>query len=285
VWYLWDSMNHLELDAFLRQALAEDIGPGDLTTEAIVPAGARARGVVRVKEAGVIAGLEVAARVFALLDPGSRWRARAADGDWIASAPRDVAEVEGSARALLSGERVALNLLQRLSGIATAARRAVEVAGGRLTILDTRKTTPGLRMLEKWAVRLGGARNHRFALYDGVLIKDNHIRAAGGLAEAVRRVRAGVPPGLKIEVEASTLAEVTEAVAAGADIVLLDNMPPAAMREAVAAIGGRARTEASGGITLANLADVAATGVDYASLGALTHSAPALDISLKLVAP
>lgn len=278
-------MNDLELDAFLRRALAEDIGHGDVTTEAIVPAGARARGVVRVKASGVIAGLDVAARVFALLDPASAWRAEAADGDWIGDVPHDVAEVSGSARALLSGERVALNLLQRLSGIATAARRAVEAAGGRLTILDTRKTTPGLRMLEKWAVRLGGASNHRFALFDGVLIKDNHIRAAGSLGEAVRRARARVAPALRIEVEASTLAEVEEAVRSGADIILLDNMTPAQMREAVAAIGGRARTEASGGITLANLAEVAATGVDYASMGSLTHSAPALDISLKLVEP
>jgi nicotinate-nucleotide pyrophosphorylase (carboxylating) len=209
----------------------------------------------------------------------------AADGDWIEDVPQDVAEVAGSARALLAGERVALNLLQRLSGIATASRRAVEAAGGRLTILDTRKTTPGLRMLEKWAVRLGGASNHRFALFDGVLIKDNHIRAAGSLGEAVRRARARVAPALRIEVEASTLAEVEEAVRSGADIILLDNMTPAQMREAVAAIGGRARTEASGGITLANLAEVAATGVDYASMGSLTHSAPALDISLKLVEP
>ncbi len=278
-------MNDLELDAFLRRALAEDIGHGDVTTEAIVPAGARARGVVRVKASGVIAGLDVAARVFALLDPASAWRAEAADGDWIGDVPHDVAEVSGSARALLSGERVALNLLQRLSGIATASRRAVEAAGGRLTILDTRKTTPGLRMLEKWAVRLGGASNHRFALFDGVLIKDNHIRAAGSLGEAVRRARARVAPALRIEVEASTLAEVEEAVRSGADIILLDNMTPAQMREAVAAIGGRARTEASGGITLANLAEVAATGVDYASMGSLTHSAPALDISLKLVEP
>ncbi len=276
-------MNDLELDAFLRRALREDIGHGDVTTEAIVPPGATARGVVRVKEAGVVAGLAVAARVFALLDPESTWRAHAADGDWIGDVPRDAAEVAGSARALLSGERVALNLLQRLSGIATAAHRAVEAAGGRLTVLDTRKTTPGLRMLEKWAVRLGGASNHRFALFDGVLIKDNHIRAAGGLGEAVRRARAGVAPGLKIEVEAGTLAEVEEAVAAGADIILLDNMTPAQMRQAVDAIGGRARTEASGGITLANLAEIAATGVDFASMGALTHSAPALDISLKLI--
>jgi nicotinate-nucleotide pyrophosphorylase (carboxylating) len=277
-------MNDLELDAFLRRALAEDIGFGDVTTEAIVPPDLRARGVVRVKEPGVIAGLDVAARIFALLDSRSAWRADVSDGAWIDGVPRDVAEVTGSARALLSGERVALNLLQRLSGIATAARRAVDAAGGRLTILDTRKTTPGLRMLEKRAVRLGGARNHRFALYDGVLIKDNHIRAAGGVGEAIRRARSAVPPALRIEIEASTLAEVQEAVAAGADIVLLDNMTPAQMREAVNAIGGRARTEASGGITLDNLPEIAATGVDYASMGALTHSARALDISLKLVA-
>jgi nicotinate-nucleotide pyrophosphorylase (carboxylating) len=278
-------MNHLELDEFLRRALAEDVGPGDITTEAIVPPDARARGVVRVKEPGVVAGLAVAARVFALLDPASVWRADVADGARIDRVPCDVAEVSGRARALLSGERVALNLLQHLSGIATAARRAVDAAGGRLVILDTRKTTPGLRMLEKHAVRLGGAGNHRFALYDGVLIKDNHIRVAGGVGEAVRRARAAAAPGLRIEVEASTLDEVREAVAAGADIILLDNMTPAQMRAAVAVVGGRARTEASGGITLDNLPEVAATGVDYASLGALTHSARALDISLKLVEP
>ena len=278
-------MNDLELDVFLRRVLTEDIGFGDVTTEALVPAQTRARGVVRVKEPGVVAGLDLAARVFRLLDPESVWHARVPDGAFIAEVPCDVAEVAGSARALLSGERVALNLLQRLSGIATAARAAVEAAGGRLTVLDTRKTTPGLRMLEKWAVRVGGASNHRFALYDGVLIKDNHIRVAGGVAEAVRRARAAVAPGLKIEIEASTLAEALEAVAAGADIILLDNMTPMQMREAVAAIGGRARTEASGGITLANLPEIAATGVDFASMGALTHSARALDISLKLVAP
>lgn len=279
-------MSPLLLDDLLRRALAEDIGHGDLTTEAIVAEGARARGTVRVKESGVICGLPVIARLFQLLDHGATLDAEVHDGEWIHGVPRDVATVTGSARALLSGERVALNLLQRLSGVATAARRAVEAvraSGAGAVVLDTRKTMPGLRLLDKYAVRTGGAANHRHGLDDAVLIKDNHIRAAGGIAEAVRRVRTGVSPFTPIEVEAATLAEVDEALAAGVPFILLDNMAPAELHAAVVRIGGRAQTEASGGITLENLAEVARTGVDFISMGALTHSAPALDISLKLI--
>lgn len=276
-------MRPYDLDAFLRLALEEDVGPGDVTTEAVVPAGVRVRAVVLVKEGGVVAGLPVAARLFTLLDPSLSFRPRLADGDEVRQIPAVAAEMEGSARAVLTGERVALNLLQRLSGIATLTRRCVEAAKGRVEILDTRKTTPGMRKLEKYAVAVGGGKNHRFGLYDGVLIKDNHIRAVGGIREAVVRARAKVHQGLRIEVECSSLDEVEEALAAGADIVLLDNMDVPTLREAVRRVAGRAKTEASGGITLANLPDVAATGVDAISLGVLTHSARALDMSLEVV--
>ena len=269
------------LDAVLQAALAEDIGSGDVTTECCVAPGAVARAVLLAKAAGVIAGLPVAARVFGLLDPEVRWRALLADGTPVEPMTR-LAEVEGSARTILSGERLALNLLQHLSGIATVTARCVAIAGGRADILDTRKTTPNLRWLERYAVRTGGGRNHRFHLADGVLIKDNHVRAAGGVGAAVERARATAPQGLRIEVECTTLAEVDAAVQAGADIILLDNMPADMLRAACARIGGRARTEASGGVTPANLAEVAATGVDAVSLGMLTHSAPALDISLEI---
>jgi nicotinate-nucleotide pyrophosphorylase (carboxylating) len=272
------------LDDFLRRVIDEDVGAGDVTTDAIVPTTARARGVVRMKAPGVICGLDVAARIFHLIDPDCRWQAGRRDGDWIEPVPEDVAEVSGPARSLLMGERVALNLMQRLSAVATAARRAVLAAEGRCVVLDTRKTTPGLRLLEKYAVRVGGATNHRHGLADGVLIKDNHIRVAGSVTEAVRRARAAVPPVLKIEVEATTLGEVVEALEAGADMILLDNMSPEEMRQSVDRIGGRVPTEASGGITLENLSRIADAGVTYASMGSLTHSVRALDISLKIVA-
>ncbi|KUK41306.1 MAG: Nicotinate-nucleotide pyrophosphorylase [Clostridia bacterium 62_21] len=270
------------LDELIRRALEEDIGPGDLTTAAVVPAAARAAGVFLCKEQGVVAGLFVSARVFALLDPAVRFAARVAEGAAV-KAGDVLAEVEGPARPLLTGERVALNFLRHLSGIATRTAGMVAlVKDYPVRIVDTRKTTPGLRALEKYAVRAGGGYNHRFGLYDGVLIKDNHIRAAGGITAALRAVRAAVPHTVKIEVEVEDLAGVKEALAAGADAILLDNMPPEMMREAVRLVGGRAVLEASGGITEANVVEVAATGVDIISAGALTHSVRALDISLEL---
>lgn len=269
------------LDRLLQSALIEDIGSGDVTTDCCVASGTKASAVLLVKAPGRLAGLPVCARVFGLLDPEIRWRALVADGSRVEPMTR-VAEVEGSARAILAGERLALNLLQKLSGIATATAACVEIAAGRVDILDTRKTTPNLRWLERYAVRTGGGRNHRFHLADGVLIKDNHVRAAGGVAAAVRRARALAPQGLRIEVECTTLEEVDAAVVAGADIILLDNMAPDLLRSACARIGGRARTEASGGITPANLGQIAASGVDAVSLGMLTHSVQALDISLEI---
>jgi nicotinate-nucleotide pyrophosphorylase (carboxylating) len=269
-----------DYDAIVRRALDEDVGRGDVTTLAVVDERQRARGVLLVKAPCVIAGLEVAAETFRQIDPGVSFVGLRSDGAWCEPGT-EVAEVDGPARALLVGERTALNLLQRLSGIATLTRRFVDATAGRITVLDTRKTTPTLRVLEKYAVRAGGATNHRMRLDDGVLIKDNHIRLAGGVAEAIGRVRrAGVR--LPIEVEAETLDEVDEALAAGAETILLDNMTPTDIREAVARSGGRAKIEISGGVTLERLPDLASTGADYVSVGALTHSAPAADISFEL---
>lgn len=270
------------LDRILEAALAEDIHTGDITTVAVVPEKRNAKAILKAKEAMVLAGIEVAARVFQLLDPAIRFTPRFSDG--AALQPGDIlAELEGEAAFLLQGERVALNLLQRMCGIATLTSRYVEaVKGTRARIVDTRKTTPGLRVLEKYAVRVGGGINHRTGLYDGVLIKENHIAAAGGIAEAVRRARAYIPHTMKIEVETESQAEVGEALAAGADIIMLDNMDPAAMRQAVAAIGGQALVEASGGVNLDTVRVIAETGVDIISVGALTHSARAMDISMLL---
>lgn len=270
------------LDSLVNLALAEDIGMGDITTQNTLPAQATFTGDFLVKEAGVIAGLAVARRVFARLDPGVTFQELIPDGTRVK--PGDIAvTVSGSGRALLSGERVALNFMQRMSGIATATRRYVDaVAGTSAVILDTRKTAPGLRLLDKWAVRLGGGQNHRTGLYDMALIKDNHIAAVGSISEAVRRVRAGTPPGFPIEVEVTTLAQLREALALPVDRILLDNMTPALMAEAVALTDRRIPLEASGGISLETVAAVAASGVDYISIGALTHSVRALDISLDL---
>lgn len=230
---------------------------------------------------GVVAGLPVFTRVFALLDPDVRIECKKNDGD-IVTKGDILAVLSGPTHPILSGERVALNLLQRLSGVATMTRRCVDVMASTHTCLvDTRKTTPGLRMLEKYAVRVGGGQNHRYNLSDCVLIKDNHIRAAGGITPAVQRARSGIGHTVKIEVEVETMEQLREALAAGADIIMLDNMDIAAMRQAVELVGGRAVTEASGNIGLSNIREVAATGVDVISMGALTHSAPALDISLK----
>jgi len=272
----------LGLNEIIERALQEDIGTGDLTTLSVVPANIFARCVFLVKEEGVVAGLPVAARVLKRLDPEVEFRHRVKEGARVA-AGTVLAEAVGRARAILSGERVALNFLRHLSGIATRTARMVDLIKGlRAVVVDTRKTTPGLRALEKYAVRVGGGKNHRFGLYDGVLIKDNHIRIAGSVKEAVRLVRESAPHTLRVEVETGSLAEVEEALAAGVDIIMLDNMPVAMMREAVRLVAGRALVEASGRITEENIRAVAATGVDLISAGALTHSVSALDISLEI---
>jgi len=271
----------LQYEPLVRAALAEDIGPGDITTTLCIPAGTRATATVLAKQAGVIAGLGIAELTFRLLDPDAQWEALVKDGDTVGAGRTPLATVTGDARALLTAERVALNFMQRLSGVATLTARYVSlVAGTGARIVDTRKTTPGLRALEKYAVRVGGGFNHRLGLYDCVLIKDNHIRAAGGIPQAVAGARARISHTMKIEVEASTLGQVGEALASGADIILLDNMDTETMRLAVVQIGGRAISEASGGLTESRVAEVAAAGVNVLSIGALTHSAPALDISL-----
>ncbi len=270
------------LDELLDRALAEDLGDGDITTLSTIPAEAVFTGDFLVKAPGVIAGLAVAQRVFALLDPTVAFRALAADGDRVA--PGDVvAVVTGPGRALLSGERVALNFMQRMSGIATATRRYVDaVAGTPAVILDTRKTAPSLRLLDKWAVRLGGGKNHRIGLYDMALIKDNHIAAVGSITEAVQRVRENDTRGRLIEVEVTSLRQLREALVLPVDRILLDNMSPAQMAEAVQIAEGKIPLEASGGVNLQTVAAIAATGVDFISVGALTHSVTALDISLDL---
>jgi nicotinate-nucleotide pyrophosphorylase (carboxylating) len=270
------------LDEIVRRALAEDIGTGDVTTEAVVPAEAYAVARAVCKSNGILAGIPVAEAVFRTVDPEVLFQSFAKDGEW-GTVGFTIFEVRGAARSLLIAERTALNFLQHLSGIATRTARCVGlVHGTKARIVDTRKTTPGLRVLEKYAVRVGGGCNHRFNLSDGILIKDNHIAAAGGIAEAVRRARKNAPHLLKIEVEATTLEQVQEALDAGADAILLDNMPPELLRQAVQLVAGRAVTEASGGITEENLREVAETGVDIISLGALTHSVEAMDISMSL---
>ncbi|MBN2112976.1 MAG: carboxylating nicotinate-nucleotide diphosphorylase [Acidimicrobiia bacterium] len=268
----------------LEAALREDLGrAGDITTDAVVPAGAAATADLVARREGRVAGLAIACRAFTLLDPQVQVEFRAADGDDVA-AGTVLAVVSGPARAILSAERVALNLLGRLSGIATQTRRVVAlVAGTRARVADTRKTTPGLRALEKYAVRVGGGSNHRHGLDDAVLIKDNHVAVAGGVGEAVRRAKAAVGHLVKVEVEVTSLVQVQEALDAGAEVILLDNMTPGQLREAVALVAGRAVTEASGGITPENAAEIAATGVDVVSLGWLTHSVAAWDVALDVV--
>jgi nicotinate-nucleotide pyrophosphorylase (carboxylating) len=271
-----------EVAALIQLALAEDIGRGDLTTEATVAADTQAEATILQKAPGVLAGLPVVEAVFAALDPRVRIERVAEEGSW--GDHRVVARLSGPARAILTGERTALNFVQRLSGVATMSRRAREVVEGtNATVLDTRKTTPGHRVLEKYAVRVGGCHNHRAGLDDAVLIKENHIRAAGGITAAVTAARRRIGPAQLIEVEVTTPAELDEALAAGAELILLDNHTIAGLRTAVAQAAGRARLEASGGITLDNLAEVARTGVDYISLGALTHSAPSIDFSLEVL--
>ena len=264
----------------VRRALEEDAGRGDVTTRAAIDAQARGRGVLVMKSAGVLAGLDVAIESFRQLDPQTHVTVLRHDGDWC-EAGESIAEITGRAQALLAAERTALNFLQRLSGIATLARRFVEASRGRIVVLDTRKTTPTFRTLEKYAVRAGGATNHRMSLDDGVLIKDNHIRLAGGVRAATSRVRQAQLP-YPIEVEVENLDEVDEALRAGADILLLDNMKTADIQEAVQRCRGRAKTEISGGVSLDRLPELACTGADFVSSGALTHSAPAADISFEI---
>ncbi len=270
-------------DGVVARALAEDVGEGDVTTAATVPENARARATITQKAPGVIFGLEVASEAFRELDPDVAVQRLTAEGEWRDGGP--VLRLEGSARGILTAERTALNFLQRLSGVATLAARCVQAVSDveprPPTILDTRKTTPGLRALEKAAVAAGGATNHRAGLYDAILIKENHAALAGGVGEAVRQARARAP-GLPLEVECRTMAELDEALEAGAPMLLLDNMSVAELRDAVRHVEGRAKLEASGGVTLDTLRAVASTGVDFISVGAITHSAPALDLSLLL---
>ncbi|MHB1397927.1 MAG: carboxylating nicotinate-nucleotide diphosphorylase [Trichloromonadaceae bacterium] len=269
-----------EIERIIRNALQEDIGLGDITTRATVTAGTMARAELVAKEDFVLAGLDVARQVFATLDPKVAFEKLLEDGRHVRRG-EVFAWLKGDARALLQGERVALNLLQRMCGIATlTARFVAAVEGSGAIIVDTRKTTPGLRVLEKYAVRTGGGRNHRTSLYDGVLIKENHSMAAGGIAVAIERARQEAPHTLKIEVETRDLAEVEEAVKAGADIILLDNMDLDTLTAAVDLIESRALTEASGGVNLDTVAEIAATGVNFISVGALTHSFRAVDISM-----
>jgi nicotinate-nucleotide pyrophosphorylase (carboxylating) len=270
------------VDDVIERALAEDLGTGDVTTEAIVPAEAEVVAAVVVKSPGVVCGLSELLACVQALDPGAEMELLTAEGDAIAEPPVTVARIRGRAQAVLSAERTGLNLVQRMSGVATATRAYVDaVAGTGAEILDTRKTAPGLRALDKRAVACGGGRNHRMGLADAILIKDNHVAIAGGIVPAVEAARAA-SPDLAVEVEVDDLGQLDEALAANADSILLDNMDPARLREAVARTAGRARLEASGGITLDTVRAVAEAGVDAISIGALTHSVTALDVSLEV---
>lgn len=271
----------MEFDKIILMSFEEDMPNGDITTIATVSADAIAEGDFKAKDDGVVCGIEIARRSFELSGGGVEFTAHFHDGDFVKKGDV-IAHVKGNARSILMGERTALNLMQRASGIATATRKAVlAIEGFSTRITDTRKTMPGLRLLDKYAVRIGGAVNHRFGLSDGILIKDNHIAAAGSITNAVKKAKAYAPHTLKIEVETENIQQVAEAIEAGADIIMLDNMNCDEMKAAVAFIGGRAVTEASGNMGERDLAEVAKTGVDLISIGALTHSVKALDISLK----
>ncbi|MGX1832478.1 carboxylating nicotinate-nucleotide diphosphorylase [Paenibacillus taichungensis] len=269
----------------IKNWLREDVGAGDVTTSVTIPAGSQSKAVIHAKDNGIIAGITVAERVFQVVDPGLVFTPMVKDGDAVKHGTI-LAEVEGSTHSLLTGERLALNLLQRMSGIATRTRTYVDALEGLPTrLVDTRKTTPGHRLLEKYAVRVGGGANHRFGLYDAVMIKDNHIKGAGGITEAVQRARAVIPHTMTIEVETENLEQVREALQAGADIIMLDNMQPDRMREAVALIREQAphvKVEASGNVSLNTIRGIAESGVDVISVGRLTYSFESLDISLDL---
>ena len=271
------------IDKIIEQALLEDIGTGDITTDSIIPNNLKTRGIIKTKEEGVIAGLGIANLVFKKLDSNITFQENIEDGTKV-SQNKILAEITGPARIMLKGERVALNFLQRMSGIATTtAKFYEEIKGFPVRIVDTRKTTPGLRILEKYAVRMGGGSNHRFGLYDAVLIKDNHIAVAGSIKSAVNSVRKQISHTIKIEVEVENLSQLQEALEMKVDIVMLDNMSLNMMREAVKIAKGKTLIEASGGITLKNVREIAQTGVDLISVGALTHSVKALDISMEII--
>ena len=275
-----------QIQNLIDAALAEDVGNGDPTTDILVPPDLAGRAALVAKRDGVLAGVDVAAAVFTRFDPSLSARALMADGDVVSAGDR-LAEIAGGVSSILKAERTAVNFLQRMCGVASETRRYVNAARGfRAQIVDTRKTTPGLRALEKYAVSVGGARNHRRNLSDGILIKDNHIQAlamrGGGVGDAVKIAAARAPHTLKVEIEVDTIPQLREALEAGADLILLDNMSADEMREAVEIVDGRAVLEASGGVTLDAVAEIARTGVDIISVGALTHSAPSLDISLDL---
>ena len=275
-------MNFLQLDKQIQDWLAEDIGSGDITTLALVPAAAKTNAIIHAKDSGILAGIDVARRVFELLDKDIQFDAKLADGAALTNGSI-IAEIKGNAQAILTGERLALNLLQHLSGVATSTHKLAAIAapfGAKL--VDTRKSTPGMRLLDKYAVKAGGGANHRLGLYDAMLIKDNHIQVAGGITEALNRAHDYASHMTKIEIEVESLAGVKEALAGKADVIMLDNMSIADMTEAVKIINKQAVVEASGGISEATLADVAKTGVDVISVGALTHSVKALDISMDI---
>lgn len=275
-------LNNKEIDKVIIRALAEDIGPGDVTTNLIVPKGQKSTAFFYAKEDGVIAGLAIAKSVFKVLDKKCTWKNFVKDGDKV-NAGTKIAEISGTYRALLTGERTALNLLQRLSGIATQTSEFVRLAEGtKVRVLDTRKTVPGLRTLDKYAVKTGGGENHRFGLYDMVLIKDNHIKAAGGITAAVERIRKNLKKKIGIEVETTNLDEVCEAINCKVDIIMLDNMTNDMMREALKIIRGKTKVEASGNVSVKNFRQIAEIGVDYISIGSLTHSVKALDINMKI---
>ena len=271
-----------DIKKMVKAALAEDIGSGDLTSRLVVDSRAKGRGIIRAESELVLAGMDAARLTFLTVDPDIRFIAKFADGKRLTKG-KIVAQIEGRLRSLLAGERTALNFLQRASGIATLTAEFVKRARGtKAVILDTRKTTPGLRALDKAAVRAGGGHNHRIGLFDGILIKDNHIVAAGSVVVALKRAKAGAPGGMKIEVEITSLKELEEAISAGADIVMLDNMNLSNIAKAVRQAKGRVLIEVSGGVNLKTVAKIAATGVDFISVGALTHSAPAADISMDI---
>lgn len=270
------------VDDILIRALKEDIGTGDITADSIIPKEALTKGYIQAKEEGVLAGIHIAERVFILVNPEVKFKAKKNDGEKIHKG-EVLAEVSGSARAILAGERLALNLLQRMSGIATLTHRVTsKILNTKTRVVDTRKTTPGLRLFEKYAVRIGGGHNHRFGLYDGILIKDNHIKVAGGIKEAVSLAKKKAPHTVKVEVEVESLLGVKEALEAGADIIMLDNMNIDMVKQAMAMIKGQALVEVSGGITEGMVGELAKLGVDFISMGALTHSVKALDISLDI---
>ncbi len=273
----------LYIDEMIRNALKEDMPLGDITTDNTIPENTQTKASLIAKESGIIAGLDVSRRVFEILDSSIAFDAKIKDGQYVEKGQL-IAEISGNARAMLKGERTALNFLQRMSGIATKTNAFVEkIRGLHATVVDTRKTTPGLRYIEKYAVKVGGGSNHRFCLSDGVMIKDNHIKAAGGIKQAIEMARKGIPHTIKIEVETETIEQVKEAVDSKADIIMLDNMDNETMKKAVEYIDGRALTEASGNVSMDTIYEIALTGVDIISIGSLTHSVKAFDISMKIL--